>query len=178
MEERRERVWAEVWQEVEEARRETAVELATQGSWTKWNLPKRRLTWKKLWRLQPFRISFLLRSVYDTLLSPANLARWGLRKDPLCKLCRRKGTLAPTSWLDVTQPAQGAHSHGRHPGAGQEKATTSETAKTAVALDPGRGTTNILQKAQGWENRADLGRKLSFPPISQTPLRSDIVIWS
>lgn len=72
---------------------------------------------------------------------------------------------------------KGAHSHGRLSGAGQEKATTSETAST-VAFDPGRGTANILQKAQGWEMRADLGRKLSFPPIFQTPLRSDIVIWS
>jgi hypothetical protein len=32
----------------------------------------------ELWKLEPFRISFLLRSVYDTLPSPTNLYRWGL----------------------------------------------------------------------------------------------------
>lgn len=123
------------------------------------------VTWSKLWRLQPFRIGFLLRSVYNTLPSPANLARWGLREDPLCKLYGRKGTLAPTSWLGVTQPrpregisggttrcSQSWQISWSRPGKGHD----------TVALDPGRGTTNILQKAQGWEMRADLGRKLSL----------------
>lgn len=80
-------VQAEVRQPVEEARKAKTVELATQGTWTKWDLPKRRISWAKLWRLEPFCISFLLRSVYDTLPSPENLARWGLREDLLCKLC-------------------------------------------------------------------------------------------
>lgn len=71
------------------------MELASQGAWTKWDLPKRKITWTDLWRMEPFRISFLLRSVYDTLPTPANLHKWGMREDPLCKLCGERGTMAP-----------------------------------------------------------------------------------
>ena len=51
------------------------------GAWTKWDLPKLKITWPETWKLEPFRISFLLRPVYDTLPSPTNCHRWGLR-DP------------------------------------------------------------------------------------------------
>jgi len=43
------------------------VEQGSQGAWTKWDLPKRKISWQELRRLEPYRISFLLRSVYDTL---------------------------------------------------------------------------------------------------------------
>nr|XP_055036896.1 uncharacterized protein LOC129424307 [Misgurnus anguillicaudatus] len=78
----------------EETRRAKSIELATQGAWTRWNLPKKKITWSELWRLEPFRISFLLRAVYDTLPTPVNLHRWGMREDPLCKLCGGRGTMA------------------------------------------------------------------------------------
>ncbi|XP_015240280.1 PREDICTED: uncharacterized protein LOC107091067 [Cyprinodon variegatus] len=77
-----------------EGRRSKAVALSSQGAWTKWDLPKRKITWAELWRLEPFRISFLLRSVYDTLPTPANLHRLGLSESPLCKPCGEKGTMA------------------------------------------------------------------------------------
>ena len=41
-----------------------------------------------------FRISFLLRPVYDTLPSPVNLHQCGLVEDPTCKLCSKRGTMA------------------------------------------------------------------------------------
>lgn len=78
----------------EETWKAKTVELATQGTWTRRDLPNRRFTWTEPWRLDPFRVSFLLRAVYDTLSSPANLARWDLREDPLCKLCGKKCTLS------------------------------------------------------------------------------------
>ncbi|RXN07805.1 hypothetical protein ROHU_035438 [Labeo rohita] len=84
---RRAMIQEEVRNLEEEGRRVRAVELASQGAWTKWDSPKRKITWGDLWRLEPFRISFLLRSVYDTLPTPTNLHKWGLREDPLCKLC-------------------------------------------------------------------------------------------
>ncbi|KAK0140746.1 hypothetical protein N1851_022262 [Merluccius polli] len=68
-------VQAEVRQLEEEGRWSRAVELGVQGAWTKWDLPKHKITWPELWRLEPFRISFLLRSVYDTLPTPTNLHR-------------------------------------------------------------------------------------------------------
>lgn len=91
---RQEMVQAEVRAREEERRMARAVEQGSQGAWTKWDLPKRKISWQELWRLEPYRISFLLRSVYDTLPSPAHLHVWGLREDPNCKLCGQKGTLA------------------------------------------------------------------------------------
>ncbi|VDI37926.1 Hypothetical predicted protein [Mytilus galloprovincialis] len=45
----------------EEQRRAKAVELSRQGAWMKWwNLPERKITWEELWRMEPFRISFML----------------------------------------------------------------------------------------------------------------------
>jgi len=39
-------------------------------------------------------MSFLLRSGYDTLPSPANLHTWGLREHTSCHLCGGRGTTA------------------------------------------------------------------------------------
>lgn len=41
-------VQTEVRQQEEEAGKAKGVELATQGSWTQWDLPKRRGSWAKL----------------------------------------------------------------------------------------------------------------------------------
>ena len=87
-------VLGEVRKEEEQKRRSKAVELAKQGAWTRWNLPERQVSWPELWKLEPARISFLLRSVYDTLPSPANLHTWGLTEDPSCHLCGGRGTMA------------------------------------------------------------------------------------
>ena len=92
--ERRGLVQAEVRSLEDEGRRAKAVEQGSQGAWTRWDLPKRKITWADLWRLEPFRISFLLRAVYDTLPSPVCLHRWGMRDDPSCMLCGKRGTLA------------------------------------------------------------------------------------
>lgn len=70
--ERRALVQAEVRDLEEERRKAKVVELGSQAAWTRWELPKRRLTWADLWKLEPFRISFLLRAVYDTLPTPVN----------------------------------------------------------------------------------------------------------
>ena len=60
---------------------------------TTWNTTDRKLTWGDIWKYEPLRFSFLLRSVYDLLPSPANLCRWGLTTDPKCSLCDKPGTL-------------------------------------------------------------------------------------
>ena len=59
----------------EELRKAKAVELGQQGAWTRWNVLKRKVTWSELWRMEPLRISFLLRSVSDVLPSPSNLLK-------------------------------------------------------------------------------------------------------
>lgn len=195
-EERREMVQAEVRQQVEEARKAKAVELATQGTWTRWDLPKRRVSWAELWRLEPFCISFLLRSVYDTLPSPVNLARWGLREDLLCRLCRKKGTLAhilagcPTAltqgryrWrhdkvlMVIADFLEQARRKPRHPCKQQNPAPQFIRAGEQPSTTRSAGT-NIFQKALEWEMKVDLGRKLIFPPIVHSTLRPEIVIWA
>ena len=65
--ERRDMVLQEVRKGVEDQRRSKSVQLGQQEAWTKWDLPSRKVTWAELWRLEPIRISLMLRSVYDTL---------------------------------------------------------------------------------------------------------------
>ena len=57
-------------------RQARAIEMGAQGAWTTWNTTDRKLTWGDIWKNEPLRFSFLLRSVYDLLSSPANLCRW------------------------------------------------------------------------------------------------------
>ncbi|XP_069136759.1 uncharacterized protein [Argopecten irradians] len=78
----------------EEIRKAKVVEMGAQGAWTRWGTTDRRLSWSDIWRMEPCRIQFLLRSVYDLLPSPTNLHRWGLTETPDCPLCNRPGNLA------------------------------------------------------------------------------------
>lgn len=48
----------------DEGRRAKGNEHGAQGASTKWGPLRRNITWAKLWRLEPFLISFLLRAVY------------------------------------------------------------------------------------------------------------------
>jgi len=68
-------IQSEVRREEESARQARAVEMGAQGTWTTWNTTDRKLTWGEIWKYEPLRFSFLLRSVYDLLPSPANLCR-------------------------------------------------------------------------------------------------------
>jgi len=69
-------VQSEVRRTEEQARQAKAVEMGAQGVWTTWNTTDRKLTWGDIWKYEPLRLSFLLRSVYDLLPSPANLSLW------------------------------------------------------------------------------------------------------
>ena len=91
--ERRALIQSEDRRAEEHARQARAVEVGTQGAWTTWNTTDRKLTWGDIWKYEPLRFSFLLRSVYDLLPLPANLCRWGLTTDPKCSLCDKPGTL-------------------------------------------------------------------------------------
>jgi len=66
----------------------------SQGAWTKWSLPKRKITWTDLWKLELLCICFLLLSEYDTLPTPINLHKSGMRAYLQCKLCG-EGRVAP-----------------------------------------------------------------------------------
>ena len=88
--ERRALIESEVRRAEEHARQARAVEMGAQGAWTTWNITK--LTWGDIWKYEPLWFSFLLRSVYDLLPSPANLCRWGLTTDTKCSLFDKPGS--------------------------------------------------------------------------------------
>ncbi|XP_078583820.1 uncharacterized protein LOC144866333 [Branchiostoma floridae x Branchiostoma japonicum] len=194
--ERRALIQSEVRREEDEKRLAKAVGLGVQGAWCKWELPQRKVTWSELWRLEPYRISFLLRSVYDTLPSPANLHRWGLIEDPACKLCGGRGTMAHILSGCKVALTQGRY-RWRHDKVlavlasileKERKKNQQPHRKTAASITfvregekrpaTSRPSSNLLQKAKAWEMRVDLGKKLQFPSVVHTTLRPDIVLFA
>ena len=70
-----------------------AVGQAQQGAWTRWELmQERKFSWGDMWRAELMRISFMSRSVYDLLSTPAKLAHWSDRKSDLCPSCKGYGS--------------------------------------------------------------------------------------
>ncbi|CAC5381746.1 unnamed protein product [Mytilus coruscus] len=161
----------------------------------KWNLPERKITWAELWRMEPFRISFMLRSVYDTLPSPSNLHQWGLIEEPSCKLCGERGIMAHILSGCKVALTQGRY-RWRHDKVlkhlaeildiERRKKRPSKTEAKQIRFvregDTGHATMSqqhfILDKGSEWNMRADIGKKLVFPECVQTTLRPDIVVWS
>lgn len=165
----------------EEGRRAKSIELAAQGTWTRWNLPKRTITWSELRRLEPFRISFLLLAVYDTLPTPVNLHRWEMREDLMCRLCVGKGTMVCILSGCKTILTQGRYrwrpdkvlavladileQERRKKQLAKARPLLSTIAFVKKGQRPvahSQARQNLLQSAQGWEMEVDLGRKLHF----------------
>ena len=193
---RRAMVQQEVREQEEEVRRARAVQLGSQGAWTKWNLPERQLTWSDIWQYEPLRLKFLLRSVYDVLPTPANLNRWKLTENPECSLCGKIGTLEHILSSCRTALTQGRY-RWRHDAVLRQLADVLERERKKKRPKPKPGasfipfvkegtkatakakhTGGILPGASDWELKADLDKKLVFPPIVQTSLRPDIVLHS
>ena len=65
---------------LEEVRRfAIAVGQRKQGEWTKWESAKdRAVTWRDLKHMEPKKLSFLIKAVYDVLPTPVNLHAWGV----------------------------------------------------------------------------------------------------
>ncbi|XP_053389443.1 uncharacterized protein LOC128552430 [Mercenaria mercenaria] len=192
--EKRSMVQKEIRRSEDQARSARSMQMPVQCAWTKWTVPERTLTWQELWKYEPLQLSFLLRSVYDLLPTPANLHRWKLADDQNCPLCNGRGSLQHTLSSCKTALTQGRY-RWRHDQVLRELADTLErerkkprTPKKGPQFIPfvkegGKKTTTtstsgLLDEARSWEVRVDLGRKLVFPDIIQTNLRPDIVLWS
>ena len=80
---------------LEEVRRfATAVGQRKQGAWTKWEDAKdRAVTWRYLKHMDPKKLSFLIKAVYDVLPTPINLHAWGLTTSDRCRSCRKIASL-------------------------------------------------------------------------------------
>nr|XP_055041026.1 uncharacterized protein LOC129428141 [Misgurnus anguillicaudatus] len=134
----------------EETRRAKSIELATQGAWTRWNLPKKKITWSELW---PGCKTALTQGRYrwrhDKVLAVlADILEQERRKKQPAKVRPSLSTIAFVK-------------------EGQRPVVHSQAKQ------------NLLQLAKGWEMEVDLGRKLHFPEaVLVTTLRPDIIMWS
>ena len=92
--ERRDAVIREVRRTEQENRHLHLVQCGQQGQCLRWEerVIERKLKWNEIWEWEPARLSFLLKSTYDMLPTPANLVRWKISEDDKCK-CGKKGTL-------------------------------------------------------------------------------------
>ncbi|KAG7216416.1 hypothetical protein INR49_001902 [Caranx melampygus] len=85
--ERKEMVVAEVTKTEEERYKIKAVSQGRQGSWTTWEgVIQRNIRWADLWKIPQARLSFLIRSTYNTLPCPRNLHQ-RFRSEECCSLC-------------------------------------------------------------------------------------------
>jgi len=86
-----------------------SVQMGQQGSWNRWNLPERKITWQEFWQYEPLQLFFLLRSVYGLLPTPTNLERWKLSEDPSRPQCKLRRTLQHVLTACPTALSQGRY---------------------------------------------------------------------
>jgi hypothetical protein len=200
--ERRKLVSEEIREVEEEKRLAIAVGQAKQGAWTKWeSVEQRNISWNVLWRMEPIRISFLWRSTYDLLPTPANLSKWYDDQSDQCLACGGNGTLqhimsgCPSSlssgkytWRhnqvleviveEVQEKVHNANSGPVKTGTRQFISFVKEGLGSGShgSASPRR---SILAAADDWRVSADLHGDGAFPvEIAITNLRPDIIIWS
>ncbi|GFO00249.1 reverse transcriptase [Plakobranchus ocellatus] len=83
----------EISNKEDSTRVQKAVQQLQQGQWTNWDTAIQiSLTWNDIWHMAPWRISFLIKSVYDLLPSNSNPVRWRRKDDPTCPLCQGRQT--------------------------------------------------------------------------------------
>ena len=72
----------------------TAVGQRNQGTWTKWeNVKDRAGTWRNLKHMEPKKLGFLVKAVYNVLPTPVNLHAWGLTTSDRCRACGKTASL-------------------------------------------------------------------------------------
>ncbi|KAK3708471.1 hypothetical protein RRG08_053053 [Elysia crispata] len=149
-------------------RDQKAVQQPQQGQWTNWdNALQKSLTWNEIWHMEPLRISFLVRSVYDLLPSNAILGRYTWRHNrvlqelaAIISTAKEETTLPNTNALIFTTEGGAKLWHGR-------PVRTSNQIKC------------LLDGCDDWDVSADLPEWDSHPSIiKETRLRPDIVIHS
>ena len=96
--ERRALIQSEVRRAEEHARQARAVEMEHREHGLRGTPTDRKLTWGDIWKYEPLRFSFLLRSVSDLLPSPAEPVPMGTHNGILnASLCDKPGTLGACS---------------------------------------------------------------------------------
>ena len=196
--ERTDLVLQEVRAHEEDGRKVNAVAMATQDAWTRWeSLMPRDLKWGEILKMEPLRLSFLLKSIYDVLPIPVNLKRWKLAEDDRCILCNKRALLEHILSSCNVSLTQGRY-RWRHDTEMGEMAKILEGAVTRQKKTKPRGLelirfikegqktnrsvkdqTGVLATEKYWQIQVNLKKRLIFPQeIYATSLRPDIVIWS
>lgn len=75
----------------EQARMMKEVGMKKQKGWE--GTRQKKLSWNDIWLTEPQRLHFQLKSVYDVLPKPTNLATWCMRDYPSFNLCGRPANL-------------------------------------------------------------------------------------
>ena len=91
---RRKMVSEEIHHLEEVTRLATAVGQRKQGAWAEWKCAKHwAVTWTDLKHMEPKKLSFLIKTVYDVLPIPVNLHAWGLTTSDRCRACEETVSL-------------------------------------------------------------------------------------
>ncbi|KAK0155305.1 hypothetical protein N1851_002363 [Merluccius polli] len=180
--ERKEMVVAEVTRMEEDRYKIKAVSQGRQGSWTTWEgVVNRNISWSDLWKIPQARLSFLIRSTYDTLPCPRNLHQW-FGNEECCSLCN-----APNASLQhILSGCKIAFSQGRYRWRhdqvlrklaevlevcrqGNKEPPSAEDHTSFVSEGGVRRntrpteTSRLFSPDQEWSMRVDLDRQLRFP---------------
>ena len=170
-----------------------------QGAWTKWEKAKdRAVTWGDLKHMEPKKLSFLIKAVYDVFPTPVNLHAWGLTTS---NRCRARGKTASLKHI-LTGCGYALRSYTWRHNEVQEifsevSKTCCETANKALNIINNRAIQfvkegnipkiarenmrkpSLLEGCTDWHVEADLKHNFIFPTeISLTTKHPDIVIWS
>ena len=138
----------------------------------------RKVTWSEfhVLRMDPLRISLLLRSNYYFLPSPSNLLKWDLFETPDCQLWVARGTLACPVRLQVGTKTQYRLKHGQvlrtladalEKEWQKEKLTSRNDAEgikfanAGVTARTSRESNNLLHGSK-WQMKMNLRRRLVF----------------
>ena len=195
---KRQAVVAEVRREEQEKRYLHLVQCPQQGQCVRWeeNVVGRKIGWKEIWSWERSRTSFLIKSTYDVMPSPANLLRWKVAEDDRCR-CGKKGTLRHIlsnchlsldryTWRhneilkiihDVLKRKLDQFNDGALPK--EEKITRMRFCKAGKAAEfkSHKRVPITDERWQGsWKMATDLESKLVFP-VTVTEQRPDAVLW-
>ena len=172
----------------------TAVGQRKQAAWTKWESAKdRAVTWRDPKHMEPKKLSFLIKAVYDILPTPVNLHAWGLTTSDRCIACAKTPSLKHI--LTGCEYALRSYTW-RHNEALEifsEISKTCETANKALDIINNRAINSLkkeifrklhvkpslLECCTDWHDVTGLKHNFIFPTeIALTTKRPDIVIWS
>jgi hypothetical protein len=184
----------------EEKRMATAAGQAKQCAWINWEgAEARKLSWSMILAMEPLALSFLLRSTYNLLPTPANHKQWGITRDDTCTKCNAaRGTLRHVLSSCGSSLQMYTWRHNQVLAIICEVTSTQCTMANEQSLNIANPRTSFIQEgeaplsnssrphanwlfanARDWKMDADLKKALQFPHhIVQTQERPDLVMWS